>query len=91
MRFEKFGALRQSLKAKAENAFGSAMAKVGAGAGFAFIASQSHAAIDVTSVTTGIAEISTAVLAVLGAMLAVSVAVLGLGKVYAFVKRRAGA
>ncbi len=50
-----------------------------------------QAAIDVSDVVSGVGEISVAVLAVLGAMLAVSVAVLGLGKVYAFVKRRAGA
>lgn len=47
--------------------------------------------IDVTAVTTGIADVGTALLAVIGAFLAVSVLILGIGKVYGFVKRKAGA
>ena len=53
---------------------------------------QAHAVgIDVTAVTTGIADVGVALLAVIGAFLAVSVLILGIGKVYGFVKRKAGA
>lgn len=52
---------------------------------------QAHAAIDITSVTAGVTEAGTALLGVIGAMLAMSVLILGIGKVYAFVKRKAGA
>lgn len=49
------------------------------------------AAIDVASVVAGIAEAGVAILAVIGALLAMSVTIFGLGKVYAFIKRKAGA
>lgn len=49
------------------------------------------AVIDVTAVTGGVAEAGTALLAVIGALLAVSVLIFGIGKVYGFVKRKAGA
>ncbi len=65
--------------------------KYGAPLALILAAGSSQAAIDVTAVTTGIGEVSVALLAVIGAMLAVSVAILGIGKVYSFVKRRAGA
>jgi hypothetical protein len=51
----------------------------------------SHAVIDVASVVAGIAEAGVALLAVIGALLALSVLIFGIGKVYAFVKRKAGA
>jgi len=47
--------------------------------------------IDVSAVTSGISDAQTAILAVLTALLAMSTAIFGLAKVYAFVKRRAGA
>ncbi len=50
-----------------------------------------RAAIDVADVLTGIGDAQTAILAVIGALLALSVAIFGLSKVYSFVKRRAGA
>jgi hypothetical protein len=53
-------------------------------------ATNAHAVIDVSAVTSGIAEIGVALLAVIGAFLAVSVLILGIGKVYSFVKRKAG-
>jgi hypothetical protein len=55
------------------------------------LTSPAFAAIDVTAVTGGITEAGTALLAVIGGLLAMSVLILGIGKVYAFVKRRAGA
>lgn len=61
-------------------------------AGFlALMSLPAFAAIDVTTVTAGVGEVSVALLAIIGAMLAVSVAILGIGKVYSWVKRRAGA
>lgn len=52
--------------------------------------SSAWAVIDVAAVTAGVAEIGVAMLAIIGAFLAVSVLILGIGKVYAFVKRKAG-
>jgi len=60
-------------------------------AGVLTAAGAANAAIDVATVTAGIGEVSVALLAVIGAMLAVSVAILGINKVYAFVRKRAGA
>ena len=53
--------------------------------------SQAHAAIDVSSVTTGIGDAGVAILAVITALLAMSVSIFGLAKAYAFIKRKAGA
>lgn len=52
---------------------------------------RASAAIDVSAITTGIADVGVALLAVIGAFLAVSVLILGISKVYSFVKRKAGA
>ena len=49
------------------------------------------AAVDVTAVTAGVADVGVALLAIIGAFLAVSVLILGISKVYGFVKRKAGA
>lgn len=49
-----------------------------------------HAAIDTTSVTTGIADAGTAIAAVIAALMALSVSIFGVGKVYNFIKRKAG-
>lgn len=58
---------------------------------FSLMGLSAHAAIDVADVVSGIGEAQTAILAVIGALLALSVAIFGLSKVYSFVKRRAGA
>jgi hypothetical protein len=54
-------------------------------------ASQAQAVIDITAVTTGISDAQTAVLAIITSLLALSVAIFGLSKVYRFVSRKAGA
>jgi len=56
-------------------------------------ASQAQAAggVDVTAVTTGISDASTAILAVIAALTSLSVAIFGVSKVYSFIKRKAGA
>lgn len=50
-----------------------------------------YAVIDVSAVTAGISEVGVALVAVIGGLLAVSVTILGIGKVYSFVRRKAGA
>jgi hypothetical protein len=55
---------------------------------FAFSA---HAVISTTAVETGITDAQTAILAIIGALLALSTAIFGMVKVYRFVSRRAGA
>lgn len=52
---------------------------------------QAHAAVDVTAAITGIGEAGAAILLVIGALLAMSVSIFGLGKAYSFIKRKAGA
>lgn len=49
------------------------------------------AAIDVTTVTSGITDAGAALLAVIGGLMALSVSLFGITKVYAFIKRKAGA
>lgn len=48
------------------------------------------AVLDVSAVTTSVAEVGVAMLAIIGAFLAVSVLILGISKVYRFVSRKAG-
>lgn len=50
-----------------------------------------NAAIDVTAVTTGITDASTALISVIGALMALSVALFGITKVYRFISRKSGA
>lgn len=50
-----------------------------------------NAAIDVSAVTTGITDATTALVAVIGGLMALSVALFGITKVYGFIKRKAGA
>lgn len=50
-----------------------------------------NAAIDVKTATEGITDASTALLAVVGALMSLSVALFGITKVYAFIKRKSGA
>lgn len=47
--------------------------------------------IDVTSVTAGITAAAAALLAVIGSLMALSVSLFGISKVYSFIKRKAGA
>lgn len=54
-------------------------------------AAASAAGIDTTAVTTGISDAQTAILAVIGALTGLSVAIFGVAKVYGFIKRKAGA
>lgn len=54
-------------------------------------AAASAAGIDTTAVTGGITEAQTAILAVIGALTGLSVAIFGVAKVYGFIKRKAGA
>jgi hypothetical protein len=49
------------------------------------------AGIDTSAVTTGITDAQTAILAVIGALTGLSVAIFGVAKVYGFIKRKAGA
>ncbi len=55
------------------------------------VSGSAFAVIDVTAVTAGITDAQTALAVIIAAFLALSVAILGLSKVYAFVRRRAGA
>lgn len=56
-----------------------------------FAASAAGAGIDTTAVTSGITDAQTAILAVIGSLTALSVAIFGVAKVYGFIKRKAGA
>ena len=49
------------------------------------------APIDTTTMTTVISEAQTAILAVIGALIALSVAIFGVTKVYSFISKKAGA
>lgn len=60
-------------------------------AALAMVGLNANAVIDVTAVTTGITDAQTAITTVITGLLALSVAIFGLSKVYSFVKRRAGA
>lgn len=50
-----------------------------------------HAAIDTTAITTGLNDAGTALLAILAALTSLSVSIFGVAKVYAFIRRKAGA
>lgn len=56
-----------------------------------FMFSPANAVIDVSAITAGISEAGVALLAVIGGLLALSVSIFGISKVYSFVKRKAGA
>lgn len=49
-----------------------------------------NAAVDISSAVGGIADSGAALLSIIGALLAVSVLILGIGKVYGFIKKKAG-
>ena len=55
------------------------------------VASASAAGVDTTAVVAGITDSQTAILAVIGALTGLSVAIFGVSKVYGFIKRKAGA
>ena len=75
-----------------KNYMGSAQAKMAMVFAMALGAfGPAFAVIDVSAVTSGITDVGVALLAVIGGFLAVSVLILGIGKVYSFVKRKAGA
>lgn len=59
--------------------------------GMTFAAAQAQAAIDITTATTGIADAGVALLALVGALMALSVSIFGIVKVYAFISKKAGA
>ena len=48
-------------------------------------------AIDTTTITAGIVAVSVAILAVIAALTSLSVSIFGVSKMYAFIKRKAGA
>lgn len=48
------------------------------------------AAVDTAAMTAGITEAQTAILAVIGALIALSVAIFGVTKVYSFISKKAG-
>lgn len=54
-------------------------------------ATASFAVIDVTAVTTGISDAGVALAAIIAGLMALSVSLFGLVKVYRFVSRKAGA
>lgn len=64
---------------------------------FAFMAlmlgmiGSAHAAVDTTAALAGVTDAQTALLALLGGFIALSSAIFGVAKVYAFLKRKAGA
>jgi hypothetical protein len=66
-------------------------ASVVLGAAVAMAATSAHAVIDIAGVLSGIGEAQTAILSVIGALLALSVAIFGIVKVYRFVSSKAGA
>lgn len=55
------------------------------------VAQAQAAGIDTTAVLAGITDAQTAILAVIGALLALSTAVFGIAKIQRFVSRKAGA
>lgn len=58
---------------------------------FILMMGAAHAQVDVSAVTAGIGDAQTAILSVVGGLLALSVAIFGIAKVYAFIKSKAGA
>lgn len=54
-------------------------------------AGQAHAVIDITAATAGVSDAGVALLALLGAMIALSASIFGVGKVYSFLRKKAGA
>lgn len=59
--------------------------------GLSTVSMAANAVIDVTAVTTGITDASVALVALIGALMALSVGIFGISKVYGFIKRKAGA
>ena len=61
-----------------------------AGLALGGVTAASHAAIDVSAATAGIADAATGIAAVIGALMTLSVGIFGVVKVYRFVSKRAG-
>lgn len=59
--------------------------------GTVLLAGNAMAAIDTTTILAGVTEAGVAILAVIGALLALSVSIFGIKKVYSFVSAKAGA
>lgn len=57
---------------------------------FSFFATSAHAVIDVSAATNGIGDVQTALLAIIGALLAMAMAIYGINAVYNFMKRKSG-
>lgn len=64
--------------------------RFGAAAVTLVAATSAHAVIDITAVTGGITDASVALVAIIGALMALSVGIFGIAKVYGFIKRKAG-
>ena len=62
-----------------------------AGTGVTLLSSPARAAVDITAATAGITEAGVAILAIVGALLALSVSIYGIVKVYNFMSKKAGA
>ena len=57
----------------------------------AVLAQEAGGPVDVADAVSGIQGAGTAILAILGALIAMSVSIFGLTKVYGFIRRKAGA
>lgn len=66
-------------------------AKYGSPAALMLSATHANAVIDVTAATTGIGDAGVAIAALIAALMALSVSIFGLHKVYNFVSKKAGA
>lgn len=65
-------------------------AAVAVGTGLAVMGSNANAAVDTAAALTGITDAGTAILAIVGALLALSVSIFGIVKVYNFMSKKAG-
>lgn len=54
------------------------------------VTSPAFAAIDITEATTGITDAKAGILAIIGALLALSTAIFGIVKIYNFISKKAG-
>jgi hypothetical protein len=67
------------------------MRKIAFGSALLVLSTASQAAIDVTAATTGISDAATALGLIIAALLALSVGIFGVSKVYGFISKKAGA
>lgn len=59
--------------------------------GMSLVAAQAQAAVDVTAVISGITDAGVAIMSVITALMALSVSLFGIVKVYHFVSKKSGA